>query len=179
MLVSKFSTDPTRQTDAAPTRIVADARLMGRGPFHVDIALPLLANNFSMSYSGRLGAMPATAFTPFLLGATKLGFSNGEVESISFTARVRNGFASGTVVPRWKGLKVEVPGIAKTGPLGGIRRAIAKFAANEFMVNADNSASAKRPPEDGVIRHQWTPRQSLPQFLWFSIRDAILPILQQ
>lgn len=177
--VLNLSTDPIKQTSTTPMRLVADSRLMGKGAFHVEMAIPLLAPDFSMTYSGKLGRMPATAFTPFLLGATKLGFSAGELEQITFNARVRNGLATGTVVPRWSGLKVEVPGVARTGPLGGIRRALAKFAANEFLVQGDNTSAGGNTPENGVIRQRWTPQRSLPQFLWISLRDAIIPILKR
>ncbi len=177
--VYNLSTDPVKQTSSTPMRIRGDARLMGKGPFHVDIAIPLLADNFSMTYSGKLGSMPATAFTPFLLGATKIGFSAGQVESITFNATVRNGVASGTVSPRWNGLTVEVPGVARSGPLGGIRRALAKIAANEFLLQGDNTNSGGKTAENGVIRHRWTGQQSLPQFLWVSLRDGILPIIKK
>ncbi|MEO5825573.1 MAG: hypothetical protein ABIR59_06770 [Gemmatimonadales bacterium] len=177
--VLNLSTDPLKQTSSTPMRVVADSRLMGKGAFHVDMAIPLLARDFSMTYSGKLGAMPATAFTPFLLGATKLGFSAGELEQITFNARVNNGVATGTVVPRWNGLKVEVPGVARSGPLGGIRRALAKFAANEFLVQGDNTSTGGKTPKNGAIRQRWTPQRSLPQFLWISLRDAIIPILKR
>lgn len=174
-----FSTDPARQSDSTPMRLVADARLMGRGTFHVDISMPLLAPEFRMTFSGRLGPMPATAFAPFLTGATKVSFSAGQIESITYNARVQDGVARGTIVPRWKGLVVEVPGIAKKGFLSGVRRTLAKIAANEFMLNGDNTSGGKEPPENGVIHQRWTPQRTLPQFLWFSLRDGLLPILQK
>ncbi len=174
-----FSTDPARQTDSTPTRLVADSRLMGRGAFHVDIRMPLLAPDFRMTFSGRLGAMPATAFAPFLSGATKVSFSAGQIESIAFNARVQGGVARGTIVPRWHGLIVEVPGVARKGLLSGVRRTLAKIAANEFMLNGDNTTGGSKPPENGVIYQRWTPQRTLPQFLWFSLRDGLLPILEK
>ncbi len=174
-----FSTDPTRQSDSTPMRLVADARLMGRGAFHVDISMPLLAPEFRMTFSGRLGPMPATAFAPFLTGATKVSFSAGQIESISYNARVQGGVARGTIVPRWQGLVVEVPGVARKGFLSGFRRTLAKIAANEFMLRGDNTSGKSKPPENGVIYQRWTPQRTLPQFLWFSLRDGLLPILEK
>jgi hypothetical protein len=74
---------------------------------------------------------------------------------------------------------VELPGIARTGILQGLRRAVAKFAANQFVVRGDNFVGMeKSEPVNGVISHRWTPRETLLQHLWNALRDALMATMR-
>ncbi len=176
-----FSNDPARMQDSTPFRLTADARLMGVAPFHFELEMPLLADQFTMRYRGRLGAMDAAALNPFASDGAGVKFTRGRIEGISFDATVASGRARGRITPRWTNLGIELPGLDRknTGIFGGLKRAVGKFVANAFMVRDDNVAGKKEPPRDGTIDHRWTPRETLPQFLWNSIRDPLVPLLKK
>ncbi|MEI2719187.1 MAG: hypothetical protein V9E87_03460 [Gemmatimonadales bacterium] len=176
-----FTNDPARMSDSTPFRLVADARLMGSGAFHFELEMPLLAEQFSMHYRGRLGAMDAMALNPFASDGAGVKFTRGRIEGISFDATVTSGRARGRISPRWTNLGIELPGLDRknTGILGGLKRAVGKFVANAFLVRDDNTGGGKTPPRDGTIDHRWSPRETLPQFLWNSIRDPLVPLLKK
>jgi hypothetical protein len=167
--------DASRIRGDTTIRIRAIARLMGAAPLRVNIAMPVFAQGFNMDWSGSVGTMPADAFNELVTGISELRFNNGTIDGVEFSATTRNGFSRGTVRPRWRDLSVELPGIARTGILQGLRRAIAKFAANQFVVRGDNFVGMeKTAPVDGTISHRWTPRETLLQHLWNALRDARL-----
>jgi hypothetical protein len=176
-----FAYDPAQPQDSTPFRLVADARLMGAGAFHFELEMPLAADQFAMRYRGRLGPMDAAALNPFASDGAGVKFTRGRIEGISFEATVTGGRARGRVTPRWTNLGIELPGLDRknTGIFGGLKRAVGKFVANAFLVRDDNVAGKKEPPRDGRIDHRWTPRETLPQFLWNSLRDPLVPLLRK
>ncbi|MEP6591414.1 MAG: DUF748 domain-containing protein, partial [Gemmatimonadota bacterium] len=178
--VLNLSTDPRRMTDSTPMTLRVDSRLMGAGALHLEAEIPLLAPKFTMAFRGSLGGMDAEAFNPLIVDATGVRFIRGHISSVRFNVTVRGGVASGTVQPRWEGLGIEVPGVARsqTNILGKLKRAVAKIAANAFLVRDDNPAKDK-PALNGNISHRWTPEETLPQFIWFSLRDALVPLLKR
>ncbi len=173
------STDPQQMSDATPLILRADARLTGAGALHFEAEIPLLAPEFRMKWRGSLGDIDATAFNRLIVDATGFRFTRGHISSVRFNATVSNGVANGTVIPRWEGLGIEVPGISRdqTNLLGKLKRAVVKFAANAFVLRDDNPSSGK-PALDGTISHRWTAEETLPQFIWFALRDALLPLLK-
>lgn len=171
--------DPARIRGDSTVRLHATARLMGAGALTVDVAIPIFATQFDADWSGSLGRMPATAFNELVTGISALRFNEGIIERIDFQAATRRGVSRGTVQPRWRDLSVELPGIARTGILQGLRRAIAKFAANQFVVRGDNVATPDgAAPVNGVILHRWLPRETLLQHLWISLRDALVTVMK-
>lgn len=174
-----ISTHPSEMTDSTPMTLSADTRLMGAGALHLEAEIPLLAPTFTMKFRGNLGGMDADAFNRLIVDATGVRFIRGRIQGVRFNVDVTNGVARGTVQPRWNGLGIEVPGVAREQKnlLGKLKRAVAKIAANAFMVRDDNPATGK-PALNGTISHRWTPAETLPQFVWFSLRDALVPLLK-
>lgn len=179
--MTNLSNDPARMTDSTPLVLRAEARLMGTGAFALQVEIPLLSPDFRMRYDGSLGRMPATALNPFIVGIAPMQFKEGRILGITFGATVTNGVARGQVRPRWDSLFVDITRTASGGGgiLGGIKRAVTKFAANEFVLQSENSDAGDRPPRDGPIVHRWVPRETLLQFLWNGIRDALLPLVKR
>jgi len=124
--------------------------------------------------------MPADGLNAFLVNATGMKFKSGEIVQIRITSKVAGGRARGLIEPRWRGLQVEFPGIARgnQGLFGAIRRGIAKFAANAFVVRDNNVDAPGVPALNGVIDHQWKSTEALPEFIWVSLREPLLPILK-
>lgn len=165
--------------DQRPTTLTAESRLMGAAAFTLTVELPLLDTAFTGRYSGELGAMPAAALNPFIDGALGARFTDGRVHGISFDAAIVNGVARGRVVPRYEGLWIDLPGVARTGFLSGLRRAVAKFAANQFVVREDNVAGGSDVPRNGPIIHRWRRDETLLQFIWNGVRDGLLQVVKR
>lgn len=176
-----FSTDPARMSDQTPFRLVADARLMGAGAMHVEWNVPLLSREFTMNWKGSLGTMDPKAMNAFLPDAVGMRFIDGVFDQAEWSVRVRSGVAQGTLAPRWHGLKVELPGVArkKTGIFGGMLRGVAKLATNTFGIRGDNSTVGGHVAMDGKIIHPWIVTESLPEFIWNQLRDPLLSVLKR
>lgn len=165
--------------DQRPTTLAVESRLMGAAPLTLTVELPLLNTTFTGRYSGQLGAMPAAALNPFIDGALGARFTDGRVRGISFDATITDGVARGRVVPRYEGLWIELPGVARSGFLSGLRRAVAKFAANQFVVREDNVAGGTDAPRNGPIIHRWRRSETLLQFIWNGVRDGLLQVVKR
>jgi hypothetical protein len=176
-----FSTDPAHMSNSAPFRLIGDAKLMGAGAMHVEWTVPLLAHDFAMRWQGSLGAMDPKAMNPFLVNAVGMRFSGGTFDGAQWDATVSHGLAKGKMTPRWRNLQIELPGIARkdSGVVGGLKRGLAKLAANAFGIHGDNDSAGGHRPRDASITHQWVNIETLPQFLWFQLRDPLLLLLKK
>jgi len=107
------------------------------------------------------------------------------VVGISFHATVTDGVARGSVTPRYNDLTVAVTqrgssGImGRGGILGGAARGIASFVGNWTKVRADNPEEAAARPRSGAIHHTFTSDQTLPAFLWASVREGLLAVVKR
>ncbi len=177
--LANAGTDRSRMTGAPVIRFHASTRLMGVSPLDLTVTLPPFAEQFEMDWHGTLGRMPMAAMNELVTGVTDIRFNGGTLERLAFRAETRGGVSRGTAQPRWRELSVDLPGVARTGILQGVRRAIAKFAANQFVVRRDNFAGmAQGPPVDGDIVHRWNPRETLIQHLWNSLKDALVATIR-
>jgi hypothetical protein len=174
-----------RRTTRDPMTLNTTSWLQNVGKFDVQFVVPLDAPRFTMTFQGRLGAMPATGFNAFVEQALPWRIDKGRVESITFTARVTNGVAHGTVVPRYKDLAVEVTGKGATGivgtggVVGDVARGVATFVGNETQIRSDNPDNGATTPRAGTIDHAFTPDQTLPAFLWQSLRGGLLAVVKK
>ncbi|HQW68003.1 MAG TPA: hypothetical protein PLJ23_13235, partial [Gemmatimonadales bacterium] len=121
------------------------------------------------------------ALNAFASDGSGIRFTRGSIQEIRFDAAVTNGRARGQVTPRWTDLGIELPGLSRknTGIFGGLKRAAAKFVANAFMVRDNNTTGGKEPPRNGRIDHRWRTSETLPQFLWNSLRDPLIPLMKK
>jgi hypothetical protein len=173
--------DPARMSDSLPLAITINARMMEAATVRIQATMPLLAPDFRMRWQADIGPMPAASFNPFLVNAAGMKLQSGDILGIRIVSTVANGRARGTIEPRWRGLHVEFPGMARTdhGLFGGIKRGLAKFVANAFAVRDDNVTTPEKPALNAVIDHRWSPREALPGFIWLSLRDPLIPLLKR
>lgn len=176
-----FSTDPARMTARTPFRLIGDAKLMGTGPMHVEWDVPLLAHDYEMDWHGSLGEMNPMAMNAFLPNAIGMRFTGGSFARAEWQVTVHDGHAVGTLAPRWHGLGVALPGVARqdSSLIGGFLRGVARIAANTFAFRGDNDASGGNTPLNAPIDHQWRPTETLPDFIWTQLRDALLSVLKK
>lgn len=165
--------------------LVTTSQLQNAGRFDVEFTVPLDAPSFDMTFRGTLGAMPATAFNQFVQEVFPWRIAAGQIAEVQFAAVVTNGVAAGTITPLYTGLSVDVTrkgskGILGTpGIVGHTVRDFASLAANLTMVKDDNPGHHKKPPRTGTIHHVFTRHETLPAFLWASVRDGLLPVIQK
>ncbi len=174
--LANFATRPPR--GAPPIRFLATARLNDMAPLQVQVSLPPASRGLDLHWQGRLGAMPAAGLNPLLVAVGDATFKEGRIDYVTFEADTRAGLSSGTARPRYHDLSVSLPGVGRSGLLGGVRRAIAGAVANTFVIREDNLDTGGSPPADGTILHGWSPSETLIQHLWTSLRSALLEVLK-
>jgi hypothetical protein len=164
-----------------PLRIVADAQMMGAGALHVTLDLPQETATLNGRWAATLGPMRATALNEFLEGSEGMSFTDGDVEPTAFDATITNGLALGTLAPRWRNLKIGMPTLAKDDHslVGNLKRGMATIAANLFVIRGTNDTSTSGGPANGVIDHRWLATETLPEFLWRTLRDPLLGALKR
>jgi len=174
-----------RRTGSDPMTLSATAHLQSVGRLDVHFVVPLDAPRFDMSFRGTLGAMPATSFNPFIRETMPLRLTNGRVVGISFHATVTGGVARGSVTPRYNDLSVAVTQRGSTGIMGlggiigGAARGIASFVGNRMKLRANNPDNTTAAPRSGIIRHTFTSDETLPAFLWASVRDGLMAVVRK
>jgi hypothetical protein len=172
-----------RQSAADSMIFVASATLLQTGRLDCRFGVPLDAPGFDMAYTGTLGPMPATAFNQVIEHLENWKVSHGQVEGISFGAAVHDGVARGSLTPRYSNLSVTVTGHGSTGILGagglfgGAVRGLASIVARN-QINGANPAGSGKAPRRGPIQHVFTRSQTLPAFLWQSLREGLLAVLK-
>jgi hypothetical protein len=151
----------------------------------VRFAVPLDAPRFDMTFRGTLGAMPAASLNVFVRETLPLRISKGQIVGMSFRATVTEGVARGTITPRYNDLRVAVTRRGSTGILGnggilgGAVRGIASLVGNWTQLHANNPDDADEAPRIGTIHHTLAPDETLPAFLWASIRDGLMAVVRK
>ena len=162
--------------------LTATTQLLRAGRLDVRIAFPFDAPGFDMAYRGTLGPMPATPFNLVLEHLENWKIAGGQVEKISFSAAVHDGVARGALTPLYTDLSVQVTGhgsggiLGLHGIIGGAVRGIASAVAGS-KVNGANPDAPGKTPRSGAIRHVFSRSETLPGFLWVSLREGLLGVL--
>jgi hypothetical protein len=174
-----------RRTSGDPMTLHATAHLQNVGRLDVQFVVPLDAPRFNMTFRGTLGAMPATSLNAFVRETFPLRIAKGQVERISFNATVTNGVAVGTITPRYNDLRVAVTRrgsggiLGNGGILGGAARGIASLVGNWTQLRSNNPDNADGVLRSGMIQHTLTGNETLPAFLWASIRDGLMAVVRK
>jgi hypothetical protein len=168
-----------------PMTVAARAHIQNAGQVDLQVVIPLDAPRFDMSVRGTLGAMSAQEFNPFAVPTGALQIENGRVTGGAFSIVVRHGEATGTITPRFSDLSISVTRKGSTGILGnggilgGAARGIASFAANRFVMRANNPDGPANAPRIGAISHTFKSSETLIAFLWVSLRDGLLSVVKK
>jgi hypothetical protein len=174
-----------RRTTRDPLTLYTTAYLQNQAKLDAQFSVPLDAPGFTMTFRGKLGAMPATSFNAFVEETFPMRLDKGQVAGITFEARVTNGVARGALTPRYKDLAVEVTGegskgiLSTGGVIGEAARGVATFVGNLTELRSDNPEDGETAPRVGTINHTFTPDQTLPAFLWKSIRSGLLAVVRK
>jgi len=174
-----------RRTAGDAMTLHATAHLQNVGRLDVQFVLPLDAPRFDMTFRGTLGEMPAASLNVFVRETFPLKISKGQIVGMSFRATVTNGVARGTITPRYNDLRVAVTRrgssgiLGNGGILGGAARGIASLVGNWTQLRSNNPDDAEDAPRVGTIHHTLAPDETLPAFLWASIRDGLMAVVRK
>ncbi len=174
-----------RRKSGNPMTLRATAYLQNAGRLDTRFVVPLDAPSFDMSFDGTLGPMPAADLNTFIKEVFALRLEGGRISGISFDATVVSGAAQGTLIPRYTDLSVEVTargskGILGTGGvIGDAARGIASFVGNQTEIHSDNPDDGETEPRRGPINHTFTPNETLPAFLWASLRGGLMGVVRK
>lgn len=174
-----------RRTAGDAMTLRATAHLQNVGRLDVQFVVPLDAPRFNMAFRGTLGAMPAVSLNAFVRETFPLRIAKGQVVGMSFSATVTNGVAVGTITPRYNDLRVAVTRrgsggiLGNGGILGGAARGIASLVGNWTQVRSNNPDNVDGVLRSGMIQHTLTGNETLPAFLWVSIRDGLMAVVRK
>ncbi len=177
--------DVGRSSYGDPMTLSATAYLMNAGRLETHFVVPLDAPRFTMDFWGSLGPMPATELNGFIEQVLAAKIRSGQVDGIEFKAAVRGGVARGAITPSYRGLSIEVTGrgagglLGRRGALAGIARSIVSGIANDFKIRNNNPDRPSQPPRSAPIDHPFQRSETLPSFLWLSLRDGLLSVVKK
>jgi hypothetical protein len=161
-----------------PLRIEASARLMGEGPLAARLTVPLDGSDFRYDLSGRLGRMPAKAFNRFLSLNEDFEIDGGWVEEIDIRQTMRAGRARTTIAPLYRELSVEPTGEGG-GVIGSVTRGAREFLAQAFAVRSSNPEEPGEALRVARTVRRYDPAIAWLQFLWLSLRDGLMEVIEE
>jgi hypothetical protein len=116
-----------------------------------------------------LGALDVTQLNSFLPVAENIRIRSGKATSAAFSFVVRGRTCTGTVRPRYTGLKIDKLD-AKTKESGGILNSLISFVANTFVLRSNNDGESYR---DGTIAYTLPSDAAIMQTIWFPVRAGL------
>ena len=159
-----------------PMVVRASALLLGQGKLETEIEIPLTAPEFDMKYSGSLGPISMLAFNAYAEQVMPLRVTSGAMQSVRFSVVVRNGRSTGQVVPVYSDFKVALED-KKGNFLKKAGLSVASFLANSFKIRGDNPGKPGEVPKVGRVNRPYAPTASLPQVLWYALREGLGKVL--
>jgi hypothetical protein len=164
----------------APAAILIHAQgdFMNAGTLKVLMSIPIRPPDFSMHYSGSLGAMDMTRLDPFLDIAEYTRIKSGNAQEAVFEIDVSAGHARGHVRAIYTDLEIARLG-KQTGTEKGLANRAASFLANEFEIRKSNGPDASGGMKEGEVNYTRRPSDEFQQFVWFALRTGVLNVISQ
>jgi hypothetical protein len=153
--------------------IQAQGNLMNAGTLKVAMSLPVVSPNFSLSYSGSLGAMDITRLNAFLEIAENFRITSCRDESVTFDIQVKAGHAMGKVYPIYRDLNIALLN-QETGSEKGLLNRTESFLANTFKIRNASLPDSSGKVRAGKVNYERKPDDTFLQFIWFALRSGVL-----
>jgi hypothetical protein len=163
---------------AAPAAIQvrAQGELMEAGTLQVLMSIPITPPDFSLHYSGSLGAMDMTRLNAFLDIAEHTRIKSGTVQEAAFEVDVSAGQARGRVRGIYRNLEITVLD-KQTGSAKGFDNRFDSFMAKLLKIRNSNTPSASGSMKEGEVNYMKRPNDEFQQFAWFALRTGVLDII--
>ncbi|MHB8053808.1 MAG: hypothetical protein ACYDH3_00940 [Candidatus Aminicenantales bacterium] len=158
---------------AAAIKLRAQGDLMNTGTIKVQMSIPLSFPNFSLHYSGSLGAMDLSRLSPFLDIVEHLRIKSGNLTEATFEIDVTAGRARGQVRATYKDFMIAVLD-SRTGAEEGF----ASFLANLFKIRNSNATNASGSTKSSQVNYTRKPDDTFLGFVWSALRSGLLDIIR-
>lgn len=162
----------------AAIEIRGQGSLMHSGVLVVRMSIPIAPEDFSMRYSGSLGAMDVRRLDAFLDVAEHLRIKSGDVKEASFEIDVGDGHARGRVRAAYENLEVAMLD-RETGTEAGLDNRVVSWLANLLHVRASNDSTAMGTGKEGQVNYTRAPDDEFLQFIWFALRSGVVDVMSQ
>jgi hypothetical protein len=154
----------------------AQGDLMNAGTMKVQMTIPITAPDFSLHYSGSLGAMDLTRLDAFLDIAEHTRIKSGSATEAAFEIDVTAGQARGRVRAIYEHLEIAVLD-RQTGTEKGFDNRVASFLANVLKIRTSNAPAASGSMKEGKVNYTRRPENEFLQFVWFALRSGVLDVI--
>jgi hypothetical protein len=161
---------------SAAIQVQAQGDLMSAATIKVQMSIPITPKDFSLRYSGSLGAMDLTLLDAFLDTAEHTRIKSGRAQGASFEVEVSAGRARGYVRGTYENLAIAVLD-GKTVTEDGLDNRIASLLANVLKIRSSNPASITGSMKEGQVNYTRKPGDEFQQFAWFALRTGVLDII--
>jgi hypothetical protein len=160
----------------APILLQAQGDLMDAGTLKVLMSIPIASPNFSLHYSGSLGAMDLTRLNVFLDIANHIQIKSGSVQEVAFEIDVTAGQASGHVRAIYRDLQIALLG-KQSGSEKGWDNRLASFFANVLKIQNSNTPNGSDLLKEGKVNYTKRPEDAFVQFVWSALRSGVLDVI--
>jgi hypothetical protein len=158
-------------------QLQAQGDLMNAGTLKVVMSIPINSPDFSLRYSGSLGAMDLTRLDAFLDIAEHTRIKSGKVHQAAFEIDVTASHARGRVHAIYRDLEMAVLD-KRTGDEEGIDNRVASFFLNVFKIRNANGISQSGVMKEGEVEYMRRSRDTFLGFVWFALRTGVLDVIQ-
>ncbi len=150
----------------------AQGALMDAGTLKVRMTIPIAAPDFSLHYSGSLGAMDLTRLNAFLDITEHTRIQSGNAQEAAFEIDVIAGQARGHVRAIYSNLVVAVLD-KQTGSASGLGDRLTSLLANVLKVKNANSAAASGALTEGKVNYTRRPEDQFLEYVWFALWSGV------
>ena len=157
-------------------QVQAQGDFMNAGVLKVLMTIPVNSPDFSMHYSGSLGAMDLPSLNAFLDITEHIRIKSGRVQEATFAINVTAGQARGSVRAIYQDLVVAVLD-SQTGKDAGLGNRIASFLANAFKVRNASTQDVSGALKEGVVNYTRKPDEEFLEFAWSALRTGVLNVI--
>lgn len=169
--IINFSNDTLRMSDATPARMYATCSLMGKAQLDLTVSLPLLSPNFACAYNATLAPMPMAELNP-IFKKDNLIIESGQFKNLFLEARVRNGFAQGTLTTEYSDLKIKL-----VNEDDKKKKQFKSWALNIVVRSKNKNVYLAPKGRIGKMEYRRVPGDDFFRFLWRSVQSGLMGIL--
>jgi hypothetical protein len=170
--ISPFCTDSLNSRCTESTQIAVSALFLGEAKVTGVAVYALHDKAVNFDIDANVGPFSAVKLNTELIPIERLEVTGGGVNSGIIHMKVRDGFATTSVLPVYHDLKIKV--LAKGAKeSSGIMEWIKTFAANTFAIHGDNLATDKKKAITGVTSLKRKKDQEFMQFAWLAMKKSL------
>jgi len=142
----------------------------------VMMTIPVVSPDYSLHYSGSIGAMDLVRFNAFLEHARHARIKSGNLKEGSFDIDVADGLASGRVRATYDDLKLALLD-KETGSEKGLRDRAVSFSLNAFKIRNSNAPGGSGAMKVGTVSYPRDPQERFLKFAWRALRSGIFDVI--